>query len=82
MPVTRTPMPVSLGDTVTVCLTFSIVRYVLPVAFVYSSGKDSVVFLENQAPRDTMLVWKSKSYIVPGESTSIVKNDVEIFNSA
>jgi hypothetical protein len=52
------------------------------VAFVYKTGKDSVVFLENQAPKDATLVWEGKSYTVPGKSTSILENGVAIFNSA
>ena len=63
------------------CLT-GICCVVRPVAFIYKAGKDSVVFLENQAGADATLVWEGKSYTVPGESTSILDNGVAIFNSA
>lgn len=52
------------------------------VGFIYKTGADSVVFLENQAGSDATLVWEAKSYTVPGESTTILKNGVELFNSA
>ena len=51
------------------------------LAFVYESGDDSVVFLENQGVMAT-LTWAGKSYSVASESSTILKNGAEIFNSA
>jgi beta-galactosidase len=50
-------------------------------AFVYRSGADTVVFLENQGMSKT-IVWEGKSYSVPGSSTTILKNGAPVFNSA